>query len=71
LSVGVLDETYCAEGKDGLGWVGVELWLCSMKGNVRSCSRMLSGLAREVDTVCAVPLEVEDEMGRQEEWEGF
>jgi len=55
----------------GLGWVSAELWLRSMEGNVRSCSWMLSGRAREVDTVGAVPLEVEDEMGRQEEWEGF
>jgi len=38
----------------------VELWLSSMEGNVRSCSRMLSGGAREVDIVGAVPLEVED-----------
>ena len=60
LSFGVLDEGYCTEGKDGLGWVIVELWLRSMEGNVRSCSRMLSGGAREVDIVGAVPLEVED-----------
>ena len=60
LSFGVLDEAYCTEGKDGLGWVIVELWLRSMEGNVRSCSRMLSGGAREVDTVGTVPLEVED-----------
>ena len=71
MSAGVLDEAYCTEGKGGLGWVSIELWLRSMEGNVRSCSWMLSGRAREVDTVGAVPLEVEDEMGRQVEWEGF
>ena len=67
----MLDEAYRAEGKDGLGCVSVELWLRSMEGDVRSCSWMLSGRAREVDTVGAIPLEVEDQMGRQEEWEGF
>ena len=60
LSVGVLDEAYCTEGKDGLGWIGVELWLRSMVGNVRSYSWILSGRAREVDAIGAVPLEVED-----------
>ena len=71
MSIDVLDEAYRAEGKDGLGCVSVELWLRSMEGDVRSCSWMLSGRAREVDTVGAIPLEVEDQMGRQEEWEGF
>ena len=61
LSFGVLDEGYSTEGKDGLGWVIVELWLRSMEGNVRSCSRMSSGGgAREIDTVGTVPIEVED-----------
>ena len=45
----MLDETYCTEGKDGLGWVGVELRLRSMEGNVRGSSWVLSGRAREVD----------------------
>ena len=71
LSIGVLDEAYCTEGKDGLGWVGVELRLCAMEGNVRGSSWVLSGRAREVDAIGAVSLEVEDEMVRQEEREGF
>ncbi len=48
LSFGVLDEAYCTEGKDGLGWVGVELRLRSMECNVRSSSWVLSGRACEV-----------------------
>ena len=62
LPVGVLDEAYSTEGKDGLGWIRVELGLCSMEGNVRSSSWVLSGRAGEVDAICAVPFEVEDEM---------
>ena len=71
LSVGVLDEAYSTEGKDGLGWVRVELGLCSMEGNVRSSSWVLSGRACEVDAISAVPLQVEDEIGWQEERERF
>ena len=71
MSISVFDEAHRAEGKDCFGRVSVELWLRSMEGDVRSCSWMLSGRAREVDTVGAIPLEVEDQMGRQEEWEGF
>jgi hypothetical protein len=71
LSVGVLDEAYSTEGKDGLGWVRVELGLCSMEGNVRGSSWVLSGRACEVDAISAVPLQVEDEMGWQEERERF
>jgi len=71
LSVGVLEEAHCTEGKDGLGWVGVELRLRSMEGNVRGSSWVLSGRACEVDAISAVPLQVEDEMGWQEERERF
>ena len=69
LSVGVLDEAYSTEGEDGLGWVRVELRLCSMEGNVRSSSWVLSGRAREVDAISAVPLEEERE--RFEDGDGF
>ena len=67
----MLEEAYCTEGKDGLGWVGVELRLRSMEGNVRGSSWVLSGRACEVDAISAVPLQVEDEMGWQEERERF
>jgi len=69
LTFGMLDETDRSEGKKRLGGIRVESGLAMVEGDVGGVSWALRGGAGEVDTVGAVLLEVEDELGGQEEWE--
>ena len=61
----MLNQAHSSEWKKGFGWVRVELWLEAMENHVRNGIRMLDGGADEIDAVCAVLLQIENELGRE------